>query len=43
MFIDFKVFKTYARRVFKNINIKRTVIRKLINFKQKKAALIYAV
>ena len=41
MFIDFKVFKTHARRVFENINTKRTIVRKLINLKQKRAASIY--
>ena len=31
MFTDFKVFKTYIRRVFENINTERTVARELIN------------
>ena len=43
MFTDFEVFKTHARRVFEDINAERTVIRELINLKQKRAALIYAV
>ena len=33
MFIDFKVFKTYIRRVFEDIDAERTVTRELINFK----------
>ena len=33
MFTDFEVFKTYARRVFEDINTERTVTRELINFK----------
>ena len=43
MFSNFKVFKIYVRRVFKDINTERTVTRELINLEQKKAALIYAV
>ena len=43
MFNNFKVFKIHARRVFKDINIERTVTRKLINLKQKRAAFIYAI
>ena len=43
MFSNFKVFKTQARRVFENINVKRTAARELMNLEQKKAALIYAV
>ena len=31
MFIDFKVFKTYVRKVFKDINAERTMIRELMN------------
>ena len=31
MFTNFKVFKTYARRVFRDINAERTTARKLIN------------
>ena len=41
MFSNFKVFKTYVRRVFEDINIKRIIERKLINLKQKKTALMY--
>ena len=37
------MFKTQTRRVFKDINIKRTIARELINLKQKKATSIYAV
>ena len=43
MFVNFKTFKIHVRRVFKDINIKRTVVRELINLKQKKVALIYVV
>ena len=43
MFINFKMFKIHVRRVFKDINTKRTVTRELTNLKQKKATLIYAV
>ena len=43
MFINFKIFKIYIRRVFKNINTERTVMRELMNLEQKKAALIYVV
>ena len=42
MFINFKTFKIYVRRVFKDINTERTVVRELINLKQKKVALRYA-
>ena len=31
MFSNFKLFKIHVRRVFKDINIKRTAARKLIN------------
>ena len=43
MFTDFEVFKIYVRRVFEDIDAERTVTRELMNFKQKKAALIYVV
>ena len=33
MFINFKVFKIHARRVFRDINAERTEARKLINLK----------
>ena len=33
MFIDFEVFKTHVRRVFKNIDAERTAARELINLK----------
>ena len=33
MFINFKIFKIYVRRVFEDINTKRTVTRELINLK----------
>ena len=41
MFMNFKTFKIHARRVFKDINTERTVIRKLINLEQKEIASIY--
>ena len=41
MFINFKTFKVYTRRVFRDIDVKRTAARELINLKQKKVALIY--
>ena len=41
MFNNFKVFKIYAKRVFKDINTERIVERKLINLKQKETASIY--
>ena len=43
MFVNFKTFKIHVRRVFKDINIKRTVMRELMNLKQKKATSIYVV
>ena len=43
MFIDFKVFKTYARRVFEDINTARTMTRELINLEQKKVTSIYII
>ena len=43
MFTNFKVFKTHARRVFEDINAKRTVTRELMNLKQKKAASMYVI
>ena len=43
MFINFKIFKIHARKVFEDINTERTMARELINLEQKKAALIYAV
>ena len=33
MFNNFKVFKIYVRRVFEDINAKRTVTRELMNLK----------
>ena len=42
MFTDFKVFKTYVRRVFEDIDVKRTIVRELINLEQKKVTLMYA-
>ena len=41
--MNFKTFKIQMRRVFEDINTKRTVARELINLEQKKAALMYAV
>ena len=41
MFNNFKVFEIYIKRVFEDINAKRTIVRKLINLKQKKVTLIY--
>ena len=43
MFINFKTFKIHVRRMFRDINAKRTVTRELINLKQKKVALIYVI
>ena len=43
MFTNFKMFKIHARRVFEDINAKRTMIRELINLEQKRATLMYAV
>ena len=31
MFSNFKVFKIHVKRVFKDINTKRTVVKELIN------------
>ena len=33
MFINFKIFEIYVKRVFKDIDAERTVIRELINLK----------
>ena len=33
MFNNFKVFKIHVRKVFKDIDTKRTVVRELINLK----------
>ena len=41
--MNFKIFKIYMRRVFKDIDTERTAARELINLKQKKTALIYTV
>ena len=41
MFINFKIFKIYVKRVFEDINVERTAIRELINLEQKRATLIY--
>ena len=43
MFINFKMFKIYVRRVFKDINVKRTIVRELINLEQKRVTSIYVV
>ena len=43
MFTDFKVFKTYVRRIFKDIDAERTMIRELMNLEQKKVTLIYVI
>ena len=43
MFMNFKMFKIHARRVFEDIDAERTAARELINLKQKRAASIYAV
>ena len=43
IFINFKTFKIYMRRVFRNINAKRTATRELINLKQKKVTLTYII
>ena len=42
MFINFKMFKIYTRKVFEDINTERTIVRELINLKQKKVTSIYA-
>ena len=39
--MNFEMFKIHARRVFEDIDMKRTVIRKLMNLKQKRAASMY--
>ena len=41
MFTDFEMFKIYMRRVFKDIDAKRTVTRELMNLKQKRVASMY--
>ena len=33
MFINFKIFKIHVRRMFEDINIKRTTARELMNLK----------
>ena len=43
MFSNFKVFKIHARKVFKDINAERTIVRELMNLKQKKVASIYVI
>ena len=43
MFMNFEVFKIHARRIFKDIDTKRTAARKLINLEQKRTASIYIV
>ena len=43
MFTNFKTFNIHVKRVFKDIDIERTVVRELINLEQKKVALIYIV
>ena len=43
MFMNFKMFKIHARRVFRDIDTERTVTRELMNLEQKKAASMYAV
>ena len=42
MFMNFEMFKIHARRVFEDINAERTVVWKLMNLKQKRAASMYA-
>ena len=37
------MFKIHTRRIFEDIDIKRTVTRELINLEQKRVALIYIV
>ena len=41
--MNFEMFKIHARRVFEDIDVKRTVTRELINLEQKRAALIYVL
>ena len=43
MFVNFEIFKIHARRVFEDIDAERTVVRKLINLEQKRAALMYVI
>ena len=43
MFINFKMFKIHARRVFEDINAERTVTRELMNLEQKRAASMYVI
>ena len=43
MFINFKMFKIHVRRVFRDINVERTVVRELINLEQKRVTLMYTV
>ena len=40
--MNFETFKIHVRRVFEDIDVERTVTRKLINLKQKKVTLMYA-
>ena len=43
MFVNFKTFKIHAQRVFKDIDTERTIIKELINLKQREVALIYVI
>ena len=43
MFTEFKKFKTHVRRIFKDINAERIIVRELINLKQKRATSMYAI
>ena len=43
MFTNFKTFKIHARRIFEDIDTKRTTVRKLINLKQKEVTSMYIV
>ena len=43
MFINFKMFKIHARRVFEDIDTERTAVRELMNLEQKRVTSMYTV
>ena len=43
IFTDFKTFKLRLRRIFEDINRKRTVKRQLYNLRQKESTVIYLI
>ena len=43
IFTNFETFKIHVRRVFEDIDMKRTMMRELMNLEQKRAALIYII